>query len=112
MTDAYLRSLGFASTLPPSRAGSPAFEKAWRYEYDHAAVDGAHLFIEHPLGVNACWLSEQELPLTAQEVLARIGLHDRPALEAAMTTFFASHGGIGARLVSSATALRPSRRRQ
>ncbi|RZK30603.1 MAG: hypothetical protein EOO63_06320, partial [Hymenobacter sp.] len=83
MTDSYLRSLGFAPTTRAPR-GSQAFIHAWRYQFDHAAVDGSHLFIEHPLGVDMCRMSLLEAPLTAQDVFASVGLHDRLALEAAM----------------------------
>lgn len=95
MTDAYLRSLGFTPTTRAPRGSQAAFAHAWRYQFDHVAIDGSHLFIEHPLGVNICRLSPLEAPLTAQDVFASVDLHDRSALEAAMKAFYAAHGGMG-----------------
>ncbi|MGI4863816.1 MAG: hypothetical protein ACRYFZ_07820 [Janthinobacterium lividum] len=110
MTDAYLRSLGFAPTTRAPRGGQAAFSHAWRYQYDHVAVDGSHLFIEHPLGIDACRLSPVEAPLTAQDVFASVDLHDRPALEVAMKAFYAAHGGMGPLLPTvPASAFQPYR---
>lgn len=111
MTDTYLRSLGFAPTTRTSRSSQVAFGQAWRYQFDHLAADGMPLFIEHPLGIEACRLSTLEAPLTAQDVFASVGLHDRPALQAAMSAFYTAHGGMGAILPSVPTsALQPYRR--
>ena len=111
MTDTYLRSLGFAPTTRSPRRSQLAFDLAWRYQFDHLAVDGTPLFIEHPLGVATCRLSTLEAPLAAADVFATIGLHDRLALTAAMTTFYAAHGGMGAPLPAPATgAFQPFRR--
>jgi hypothetical protein len=111
MTDTYLRSLGFAPTTQAPRSSQSGFTHAWRYQYDHVAVDGAHLFIEHPLGIDACRLSAQEAPLTAQDVFASVGLHDRAALQAAMNAFYTAHGGMGAMLPAAPTsAFQPYRR--
>lgn len=111
MTDAYLQSLGFAPTSRAPRSSQPGFGHAWRYQYDHLAVDGSSLFIEHPLGVDTCRLSALEAPLLAQDVFASVGLHDRPALAAAMAAFYAAHGGMGAlRPAAPASAFQPYRR--
>lgn len=95
MTSAYLKSLGFIPTSHPDRDGNLPFAHAWRYQYNHLAVDGTPLFLEHPLGIEACRLSATEAPLTAQDVFASIGLHDRPALAEAMKAFYKAHGGMG-----------------
>ncbi|KAA9327647.1 hypothetical protein F0P96_16860 [Hymenobacter busanensis] len=95
MTDAYLRSLGFAPTQREQFGARPAFDTAWSYQHDHRAKDGALLFIEHPLGVAQCRLSTEVAPLAATDVFATTSLHDRPALEAAIGQFYAAHGGIG-----------------
>jgi hypothetical protein len=63
-------------------------------------VDGTPLFIEHPLGVEACWLSALEAPLSSEDVFATVGLHDRLALQKAMSSFYTAHGGMGASLPS------------
>jgi len=111
MTDTYLRGLGFAPTARSPRGGQNAFNHAWRYQYDHLAADGAALFIEHPVGIDACRLSAMEAPLVAPDVFASVGLHDRPALEAAIKAFYAAHGGMGKVLHStSAGVFLPFRR--
>jgi hypothetical protein len=111
MTDTYLRSLGFVPTTQAPRSSQAGFQHAWRYQYDHVAVDGALLFIEHPLGITACRLSALEAPLTTQDIFASVGLHDRPALQAAMAAFYAAHGGMGAALPAKpAGAFQPYRR--
>jgi hypothetical protein len=108
MTSSYLQSLGFTPTTKKSQS---SFAHAWRYQYNHLASDGACLFIEHPLGIDACQLSEIEAPLAPQDIFASIGLNDRPALAAAMKAFFAAHGGMGRRLPAVAeSAFRPFRR--
>ncbi|RSK48961.1 hypothetical protein [Hymenobacter rigui] len=95
MTDSYLRSLGFVATDNTPSAQRPSFAHAWRYQHEILAQDGARLFIEHPLGIDACRLSLLAAPLAAQDVLASVGLHDRPGLEAAVQAFFTAHGGVG-----------------
>ena len=95
MTDTYLRSLGFTPTQPETRTSRAAFAQAWRYQYDHAARDGAFLYIEHPLGIDSCRLSALVAPLAAQDVFATVSLHDRPAFEASIAAFYAAHGGMG-----------------
>lgn len=111
MTDTYLRGLGFAPTARTPRSSQNAFSHAWRYQYDHLAVDGSALFIEHPLGIDTCRLSALEAPMAAQDVFANVGLHDRPALEAAIKAFYAAHGGMGALLPAvTASAFQPFRR--
>lgn len=104
MTDTYLRSLGFAPTARPTRASRAAFGHSWRYQFDHVATDGTPLFLEHALGIDHCRLSAVEAPLTATDVFATIGLHDRPALAAAMQAFFVAHQGMG----QTVTSLAPS----
>ncbi len=111
MTDTYLRSLGFAPTMRSTRSTQADFSHAWRYQFDHLAADGTRLFIEHPLGIDGCRLSTLEAPLTSEDVFATVGLHDRPALAAAMTAFYAAHGGMGIPLPNSAiSAFQPFRR--
>ncbi|QKG55472.1 hypothetical protein GKZ68_01765 [Hymenobacter sp. BRD128] len=111
MTNAYLRSLGFSPTARTPVSGPASFAHAWRYQFDHLAADGSSLFLEHPLGVDACRLSSREAPLAAQDVFASVGLHDRPALEAAMAAFYAAHGGMGAPLpVATGSAFQAFRR--
>lgn len=111
MTNAYLRSLGFSPTARTPVSGPASFAHSWRYQFDHLAADGTTLFLEHPLGVDACRLSIHEAPLDAHEVFASVGLHDRPALEAAMKAFYAAHGGMGAPLrAATAGAFQPFRR--
>jgi hypothetical protein len=109
MTDVYLRSLGFAPTARTPRSSQAAFSHAWRYQYDHLAVDGVALFIEHPLGIDTCRLSTIEAPLEAQDVFATVGLHDRSALEAAIKAFYAAHGGMGS-VVRVVAGFQPFRR--
>ncbi|WP_045689902.1 hypothetical protein [Hymenobacter sp. AT01-02] len=92
MTDAYLRSLGFAATDQTRGAGQPLFSHAWRYQHEYQAVDGAQLFVEHPLGIANCRLSTLPAPFDAQDIFATTSLHDRPALEAAIESFFTAHG--------------------
>jgi len=113
MTDTYLRSLGFAATAQNVRTNRTNFARAWRYQFDHAARDGATLFIEHPLGIDYCRLSELATPVAAQDIFASVGLHDRPALEAAIAAFYAAHGGMGQMLPLAAEhTLRSFRREQ
>ncbi|RYU81878.1 hypothetical protein [Hymenobacter persicinus] len=96
MTDAYLRSLGFATTESEPDAGRPAFSHAWRYQHEQMTSDGHRLFIEHPLGIDSCRLSTMPAPLVPQDVFAAVALHDRSALETAICAFYAAHGGRGA----------------
>jgi len=111
MTDSYLRSLGFASTGHGAKNGYPTFAQAWRYQYGHLAKDGAALFIEHPLGIDACRVSSLAAPLAAQDVFAEISLHDRSLLETTLKAFYALHGGMGAVVVPvGASAFRPFKR--
>ena len=111
MTDAYLRSLGFAPTMHSTRSTQVAFSHTWRYQFDHMAADGTRLFIEHPLGIDSCRLSTLEAPLTNEDIFATVGLHDRPALAAAMTAFYVAHGGMGALLPSAVhSSFQPFRR--
>jgi hypothetical protein len=111
MTDSYLRSLGFAPTGHGAKNGQPAFARAWRYQYGHLAKDGAALFIEHPLGIEACRVSSIAAPLAAQDVFAEISLHDRSLLETTLKAFYALHGGMGAAVESAgATTFRPFKR--
>lgn len=110
MTSSYLQSLGFT---PTTKNSQNSFAHAWRYQYNHLAADGARLFIEHPLGIDACQLSEMEAPLAAQDIFASVGLNDRPALAAAMKAFYAAHGGMGPSLPAVADSVfRPFRRQQ
>lgn len=110
MTSSYLLSLGFT---PTTKNSQNSFAHAWRYQYNHLAADGARLFIEHPLGIDACHLSEIEAPLAAQDIFASVGLNDRPALAAAMKAFYAAHGGMGPSLPAVADSVfRPFRRQQ
>ncbi|MBX0289091.1 hypothetical protein K3G63_01500 [Hymenobacter sp. HSC-4F20] len=95
MTDSYLQSLGFAATDETRSAHKPLFAQAWRYQHHILAQDGALLFIEHPLGIDSCRLSAIAAPLSPQDVFASVSLQDRPALEAAITAFYAAHGGVG-----------------
>lgn len=111
MTDTYLRSLGFVLAAPAPHHRQTSFDRAWRYQYDHVATDGAHLFIEHPLGIATCRLSAVEAPLTPQDIFGSVGLHDRRALEAAISAFYKAHGGMGASLpVRPTSAFQPYRR--
>lgn len=112
MTDIYLRSLGFAPTLQESRTSRDSFSLAWRYQFDHAARDGARLYIEHPLGIDGCHLSTLAAPLTAQDIFAVVGLHDRSGLETAIKNFYAAHGGMGPQVASFAPPLLRSYHRQ
>ncbi len=113
MTDTYLRSLGFAPTQPETRASRAAFNQTWRYRYDHEARDGAHLFIEHPIGIASCRLSAMAAPLAAQDVFAVLDLHDRAGLEAAIGAFYGAHGGMGAAVPATPTyGFRPFRREE
>lgn len=113
MTDTYLRSLGFAATVQNARTNRADFGRAWRYQFDHAARDGAVLFIEHPLGIDSCRLSALAAPIDAQDIFISVGLHDRPALEAAIAAFYAAHGGMGRVLPLAAEhTFRPFRREQ
>ena len=41
-------------------------------------------------------LSHLPAPLAAEDVFVTTSLHDRPGLEAAVATFYAAHGGMGA----------------
>ncbi|KUG08596.1 hypothetical protein [Solirubrum puertoriconensis] len=95
MTDTYLRSLGFAPLDQNDLAGRRAFDTSWRYQHECRALDGASLFIEHPLGVASCRLSALAAPLAAQDVFATTTLHDRPGLETAIEAFYSAHGGKG-----------------
>lgn len=113
MTDAYLRSLGFAPTVRATRTSRAAFGQTWRYQFDHVAADGTPLYVEHALGIAACRLSAIEAPLTAADVFATVGLHDRPALTAAMDAFFLAHKGMGQALEPMApSSFAPFRRQQ
>jgi len=110
MTSSYLQSLGFVPTI---KNAQHAFTNAWRFQYNHLAADGATLFIERPLGTEACQLSELEVPQSPQDIFARVGLNDRPGLAAAMKAFYAAHGGMGRPLPAVAdSAFRPLRRQQ
>jgi hypothetical protein len=113
MTDTYLRSLGFAPTRQESRSSRDTFSQTWRYQFDHAASDGVKLYIEHPLGINSCRLSEFAAPLAAQDVFATLDLHDRAGLETAIKAFYAAHGGMGPQVASFVPHLfRPYRRQE
>jgi hypothetical protein len=113
MTDTYLRSLGFAPIQPETRASRAAFDKTWRYRFDHEARDGARLYIEHPLGIASCRLSAFAAPLAAQDVFATIDLHDRTGLETAIKAFYSAHGGMGAVMPSLVSGgFRPFRREE
>ena len=113
MTENYLQSLGFesaAGTEGSSRA-TAAHSTAWRYRHAHAAQDGTYLYAEHPLGIDRCRLSTLPAPLDQHDVLFDTDLHDRAALEAAISSFFTTHGGIGKLIAQdSANTYRPYRR--
>ena len=111
MTDTYLRSLGFAPVQPETRTSRAAFDKTWRYRFDHEARDGAQLYIEHPLGIPSCRLSALAAPLATQDVFATLDLHDRAGLEAAIGAFYSAHGGMGAAVPNTVSqGFRPFRR--
>ena len=111
MTDAYLRSLGFAPTAREPKTNQAQFAQAWRYQLDHLAQDGTPLFAEHPLGIDTCRLSALAAPITAQDVFAEIPLHDGRMLELAIQAFYAVHGGVGDFIApAEAAALRPYHR--
>lgn len=115
MTDAYLRSLGFAPaphSLLGARANRPTFEQAWCYRFEYIARDGAVLYLEHPLGVAQCRLSTLPAPLDPRDVFAAVGLHDRAGLAVAMRDFYLAHGGMSELPPPAATsgAARPYRR--
>ncbi|RPD47885.1 hypothetical protein DNI29_10635 [Hymenobacter sediminis] len=111
MTDSYLRSLGFAATDDSRSSSRPTHARAWRYQHQSLAHDGAQLFIEHPLGIDSCRLSTMAAPLDAQDVFATLSLHDGPALETAISAFYAAHGGVGTLApVSTPNVYRPYRR--
>ncbi|GGG57499.1 hypothetical protein [Hymenobacter glacieicola] len=112
MTDSYLRSLGFAAVSTTRGANQPTFRQAWRYQHEAAAQDGTRLFIEHPLGIDGCRLSNLAAPLAAQDVFATVALHDGPALETAIESFYAAHGGRGAVAAPAATSTYLPYRRQ
>lgn len=95
MTDSYLRSLGFAPADQAPHAARPSFSDAWRYRHEHMAQDGTPLFIEHALGIDGCRLSAVEAPLAAADVFASVPLLDKAALQTAVDSFFAAHGGMG-----------------
>ncbi|ALD20638.1 hypothetical protein [Hymenobacter sp. DG25A] len=95
MTDTYLRSLGFTPTDQGRNNSRPDFNRAWRYQHDYLAQDGTSLFIEHPLGIDSCRLSNLTAPLNPQDVFATVPLNDLPALEGAIQQFYAAHGGQG-----------------
>ena len=98
MTDTYLRSLGFAPTEQTQSAIRPAFSAAWRYQHEHMAQDGALLFIEHPLGIDSCRLSNMEAPLAATDIFATVPLQDQPALEQAVAS--AAESGLNREVAS------------
>lgn len=111
MTDSYLQSLGFAPTGRGSKNSRLAFAQAWSYQYGHLDKDGAALFIEHPLGIDACRVSSIAAPLAAQDVIAEISLHDRQLLEQTLKAFYAQHGGMGAPVApASASSFKPFKR--
>ncbi|MVN77042.1 hypothetical protein GO988_11965 [Hymenobacter sp. HMF4947] len=95
MTDTYLRSLGFVPTEPATNASRLAFDHAWRYQHHHLALDGLPLFLEHPFGIEGCRLSALAAPLDGRDVFATVALSDQPGLQAAVTAFYAAHGGVG-----------------
>ncbi|WP_375435300.1 hypothetical protein [uncultured Hymenobacter sp.] len=115
MTENYLQSLGFepsARTEGSSRA-TAAHSTAWRYRHAHAAQDGTRLYAEHPLGIARCRLSTLPAPLDQHDVLLDADLNDRTALETAVNSFFAAHGGIGTMISpTSANMFRPYRRKE
>jgi hypothetical protein len=113
MTSTYLHSQGFAPTAPYEHPTLRTFDRSWRYRHTAQAQDGTCLFAEHPLGIECCRLSALPAPLDAPDVAATVGLHDRPAFEAAVAAFFAAHGGVGKPApVPAADTFRPYRRRE
>jgi hypothetical protein len=114
MTENYLQSLGFESTLRPEKADSTSkHNPTWRYRHTHAAQDGTYLYAEHPLGIDRCRLSVLPAPLDQHDVLLDTDLHNRAALETAISGFFAAHGGMGGLITqASANTFRPYRRRE
>lgn len=111
LTDAYLQSLGFTASRLDKQVNRADFGHAWRYQFDHDARDGASLYIEHPLGIGSCRLSALPAPLAAQDVFATVALTDRSGFEAAISSFFAAHGGMGAAVVPAVPFFfRPYRR--
>jgi|GEM_PF-1409861 len=114
MTENYLRSLGFEQVSNGDSAkNKPTHDTAWRYRHTKAAVDGTHLYAEHPLGIDRCRLSTTPAPLDQTDVLLDTDLHNHTALETAISAFFTAHGGIGTTIPSmSGNTFLPFRRRQ
>jgi hypothetical protein len=113
MTSTYLHSQGFAPAMPHEHPTLQTFSRAWRYRHTCQAQDGSYLYAEHPLGINNCRLSALPAPLDEHDVAATVGLHDRPAFEAAVASFFTAHGGLGEVLTGPTPAsFRPYRRQE
>lgn len=103
-----------ASALPhcnkKQALGPTNFNQAWRHRHENSALDGAQLFIEHPLGIEGCRLSTQAAPLDAKDVFATVSLNDEAALNEALQSFYAAHGGQGQSVATFAPyAFRPYR---
>jgi len=112
MTENYLQNLGFESTLRAEKTSS-THNLTWRYRHAHAAQDGTYLYAEHPMGIDRCRLSTLPAPLDQRDVLLDTDLHNRAALETAISSFFAAHGGIGTLIAPiSANTFRPYRRQE
>ncbi|HEX8426577.1 hypothetical protein [Hymenobacter sp.] len=113
MTENYLLSLGFEPSAGTERSSrsSTAHSTTWRYRHAHAAQDGTRLYAEHPFGIARCRLSTLPAPLDQHDVLLDTDLNDNAALETAISSFFAAHGGIGTLIApASANTFRPYRR--
>jgi hypothetical protein len=114
MTEIYLQSLGFESTLGPERGSRAANSNAtWRYRHTNAAQDGTYLYAEHPMGIPRCRLSTIPAPLDQRDVLLDTELDNHAALETAISGFFAAHGGVGMLIgQDSSNTYRPYRRKE
>lgn len=96
MSGPTFHALGF-SQVADAALGRPSqsFFNTWLYRHDHAAQDGAHLYLALPFGIPRWRLSMLAWPLAHGDIVQDLAVDDLPGLTRAVQAFFTAHGGEG-----------------
>lgn len=106
MSGPSFQALGFSQvTDAGQRRPSNSFFNTWLYRHDHAAQDGAHLYLALPFGIPRWRLSMMAWPLSQGDIVQDLAVDDLAGLAQAVRGFFVAHGGEAARIPA------PSRQR-
>ncbi|RTQ45274.1 hypothetical protein EJV47_25690 [Hymenobacter gummosus] len=104
MSGPSFNALGFSQVTDAGLSRpSQSFFNTWLYRHDHAAQDGAQLYLALPFGIPRWRLSMLAWPLAHADVVQDLAVGDLPGLAQAVQHFFAAHGGEGARIPGAAS---------